>query len=170
MKRFFAATAAAALIASGAAQAADHHNESGKEMAAEANIVETAKEAGTFNTLLAAAEAAGLAETLADGGPFTVFAPTDDAFAALPEGTVDELLLPENKDKLVEILQYHVVEGETMSDALAGTTTTVTALNGGELEIDGTGDGVTVNGAAVTTADVDASNGVIHVVDEVLMP
>ncbi|WP_428513224.1 fasciclin domain-containing protein [Roseovarius sp.] len=136
--------------------------ESGKD------IVDTATEAGDFSTLLAAAEAAGLVETLKGDGPFTVFAPTDEAFAALPEGTVDTLLLPENKDQLTSILTYHVVPGKVMSGDLSDGMTAET-VQGTEVTI-GTEGGVTVNGANVVTADIEASNGVIHVIDGVIMP
>lgn len=131
-------------------------------------IVETAQDAGSFSTLLAAAEAAGLVETLNGDGPFTVFAPTDEAFAALPEGTVDTLLMPENKDKLTAILTYHVVPGKVMSSDLTNGMMAET-VQGESLEIMTEG-GVTVGGVNVTQPDVEASNGVIHVIDGVLMP
>lgn len=141
----------------------------GVASAQEMNIVETAVEAGTFNTLVAAVEAAGLVDVLTDEGPFTVFAPTDEAFAALPEGTVENLLLPENIDTLVAILTYHVIPGAVMSGDIAGQTLHVETVQGGELAIDAT-DGVMVNEATVIAADIVASNGVIHVIDAVLMP
>lgn len=137
-----------------------HHEES--------NIVEVAQAAGQFGTLLAAAEAADLVGALTGEGPLTVFAPTDAAFAALPEGTVESLLLPENKDQLVAVLQLHVIAGKVTSDQLAGAVTEAETL-GGTVTIDGT-DGVTVNGIDVVSADVMASNGVIHVIDEVILP
>ena len=119
--------------------------------------------------MLAAAEAAGLVDALKGDGPLTVFAPTDAAFAALPDGTVETLLRPENKDQLVAVLSYHVIAGaKVTSDQLAGTTTTAETLNG-SVAIDGT-DGVMVNNATVISADVMASNGVIHVIDTVLLP
>lgn len=133
------------------------------------DIVDTAASAGSFNTLVAAVQAADLVDTLKGDGPFTVFAPTDDAFAALPEGTVEDLLKPENKDKLISILTYHVVPGKVMSSDVAGATTTAASVQGGELMVDGT-DGVTVNGATVVQADIEASNGVIHVIDAVILP
>jgi uncharacterized surface protein with fasciclin (FAS1) repeats len=137
-----------------------------------ADIVETAKAAGSFGTLLAAAEAAGLVGALQGEGPLTVFAPTDAAFAALPEGTVESLLLPENKDALAGILKLHVIAGKVMSKDLAGTTTVADTLNG-SVTVDGT-DGVKViaagSTATVITADVKASNGIIHVIDTVLLP
>lgn len=136
--------------------------------AMEKDIVGTATDAGSFTTLLAAAEAAGLVETLQGEGPFTVFAPTDEAFAALPEGTVESLLLPENKDQLVSILTYHVVPGKVMSGDLTDDMM-ATTVEGDDITID-LDNGVMVNDATVVTADVEASNGVIHVIDKVLMP
>jgi uncharacterized surface protein with fasciclin (FAS1) repeats len=135
----------------------------------EPDIVEVAQSAGTFNTLVAAVSAADLVETLQSEGPFTVFAPTDEAFAALPAGTVETLLLPENKERLTAILTYHVVPGEVMSADLAGQRLSVATVNGAEVHIDGR-DGVKVEDATVITADVEASNGVIHVIDSVLIP
>ena len=132
------------------------------------DIVDTAAEAGSFTTLLAAAEAAGLVETLKGEGPLTVFAPTDDAFAALPEGTVDTLLMPENKDQLVDILTYHVLTDAVMSTMLSDGLE-AEAVNGGTLTISTEG-GVMVNDANVVTPDIEASNGVIHVIDKVLLP
>ena len=133
------------------------------------DIVDTAIAAGSFNTLVAAVQAADLVDTLKGEGPFTVFAPTDEAFAALPAGTVDNLLLPENKDQLVAVLTYHVIPGRVMSADIAGQTLSVETVQGGELEIDATS-GVMINDATVVTADVEASNGVIHVIDTVLLP
>ena len=133
------------------------------------SIVATAKEAGTFGTLLAAAQAAGLAETLAEGGPFTVLAPTDEAFAKLPAGTVDSLLKPENKEKLASILKYHVISGRVFSDAAAKAGRAAT-LQGGEVKFRASEKGVWVEGAQVVATDLDASNGVIHVIDAVLLP
>lgn len=138
-------------------------------MDAEPDIVDIASSNGNFNTLVAAVSAAGLVDTLKSDGPFTVFAPTDAAFAALPAGTVDNLLLPENKDKLVAILTYHVVPGAVTSDQLAGQRLSVATVNGAEVHIDGR-NGVQVENANVTTADIIASNGVIHVIDSVLLP
>ena len=133
------------------------------------DLVDTAAGAGTFNTLVAAVDAAGLVDTLKGEGPFTIFAPTDEAFAALPEGTVEDLLKPENKDQLIAILTYHVVPGKVMAADVAGAETTASSVQGGELMIDGN-NGVTVNGASVTQADIEASNGVIHVIDQVILP
>ncbi|MEO0485516.1 MAG: fasciclin domain-containing protein [Pseudomonadota bacterium] len=132
------------------------------------DIVDTAAEAGSFETLLAAATAAGLVDTLKGDGPFTVFAPTDEAFAALPEGTVESLLLPENQDQLVSILTYHVVPGKVMSTDLSDDMTAAT-VQGGEIMID-LDNGVMVNDATVVSADIEASNGVIHVIDQVILP
>ncbi|WP_299966301.1 fasciclin domain-containing protein [uncultured Roseobacter sp.] len=132
------------------------------------DIVDTASEAGSFATLLTAAEAAGLVDTLKSDGPFTVFAPTDEAFAALPEGTVESLLEPENKEQLAAILTYHVVPGKVMSTDLSDGMT-ATTVQGGDLTVD-LGDGVKINEASVTSADIEASNGVIHVIDQVILP
>lgn len=133
-----------------------------------ADIVDTAVEAGSFKTLVAAVQAAGLVETLKGEGPFTVFAPTDEAFAALPAGTVDDLLKPENKDKLVAILTYHVVPGKVMSTDLSDDMMAKT-VQGGEIKVD-LDSGVMVNDASVVTPDIAADNGVIHVIDKVIMP
>jgi uncharacterized surface protein with fasciclin (FAS1) repeats len=133
------------------------------------DIVDTALNAGSFTTLAAALEAAGLIDALKGDGPFTVFAPTDDAFAALPAGTVEMLLMPENKDKLVDILTYHVLAGQVMAADIAGKVTSVEMLNGGKATVDAQ-NGVKINEANVVTADVMASNGVIHMIDAVIMP
>lgn len=132
------------------------------------NIVETAVEAGTFQTLVAAVGAAGLADVLQSEGPFTVFAPTDAAFAALPKGTVESLLLPENRDKLVAILKYHVVAGRVYSDQLANGG--VATLGGSKVTVMLGKGKVMINEAQVTAADLDTTNGVIHVIDKVLLP
>lgn len=137
--------------------------------AAEKDIVDTAVEAGQFRTLAAALEAAGLVETLKGAGPFTVFAPTDDAFAKLPAGTVETLLKPENKDQLTAILTYHVVPGKLMSQDVAGIDEAET-VNGKMIDIEVDGSAVKVNAATVTQADIAASNGVIHVIDAVILP
>lgn len=135
----------------------------------EPNIVEVAASNDQFSTLVAAVEAAGLVDTLSGPGPFTVFAPTNAAFAALPTGTVDNLLLPENQDQLIAVLTYHVVPGAVTSDQLAGQRLNVATVQGGTVHIDGT-HGVRVNQATVTTPDILASNGVVHVIDQVLLP
>ena len=132
------------------------------------DIVDTAVAAGSFSTLVAAVEAAGLVETLKGEGPFTVFAPTDDAFAALPEGTVENLLKPENKDQLVAVLTYHVVPGKVMSTDLSEGLMAAT-VQGQEVTITLEG-GAKVDGAAISTADIEATNGVIHVIDAVILP
>jgi uncharacterized surface protein with fasciclin (FAS1) repeats len=132
------------------------------------DIVDVAVGAGSFNTLVAAVQAAGLVDTLKGEGPFTVFAPTDEAFAALPEGTVESLLQPENRDTLVSILTYHVVPGKVMSGDLTNGMEAAT-VQGAPVTIMTEG-GVTVNGANVVTADIEASNGVIHVIDAVILP
>ena len=132
------------------------------------DIVDTAVGAGDFNTLVAAVQAAGLVDTLKGDGPFTVFAPTDEAFAALPEGTVDNLLKPENKDQLVAVLTYHVVPGKVMSGDLSNGMTAAT-VQGGKVTIMTEG-GVKVDAASVVAADIEASNGVIHVIDQVILP
>ena len=132
------------------------------------DIVDTAVAAGSFNTLVAAVTAADLGATLKGTGPFTVFAPTDDAFAKLPAGTVDELVKPENKAKLAAILTLHVVSGKVMAADITGPMTPA-SVGGENLHID-TAHGVTVNGAHVTKADIECTNGVIHVIDTVLMP
>lgn len=130
------------------------------------NIVETAVEAGTFETLVAVVTAAGLVETLSGEGPFTVFAPTDEAFAALPEGTVEGLL--NDIPALTEVLTYHVVPGAVMSGDLSDGMM-ATTVQGSDITI-GVGEGVTVNDANVVAADIEASNGVIHVIDAVILP
>jgi len=133
------------------------------------DIVDTAVAAGSFKTLVAAVTAAGLVETLKGAGPFTVFAPSDDAFAKLPVGTVESLVLPENKAKLTAILTLHVMSGKVMAADVTGQKLSPASVNGEALHVDGT-HGVTVNGATVVTADIDCTNGVIHVIDAVLMP
>ncbi|MEM9632296.1 MAG: fasciclin domain-containing protein [Pseudomonadota bacterium] len=137
--------------------------------AGDKDIVDTAVGAGSFNTLVAAVQAAGLVETLKGDGPFTVFAPTDEAFAKLPAGTVENLLKPENKDQLVAVLTYHVVPGKVMSSDIAGKKAEVASVQGSEISVDAT-NGVKVDDANVVTADVEASNGVIHVIDAVILP
>ena len=143
------------------------------EQPAAQTIVEIAAEDGRFSTLVAAVEAAGLAETLSGEGPFTVFAPTDDAFAALPEGTLDSLLLPENKQQLSDILLYHVVPGKVMASEVAGLDGKMadTALEGKQIGIKVDMGSVYLNESTkVIVTDIEASNGVIHVIDSVLLP
>jgi uncharacterized surface protein with fasciclin (FAS1) repeats len=138
--------------------------------AAAADLVETAVSNGSFKTLTAALQAAGLVETLKGKGPYTVFAPTDEAFKKLPAGTVENLLKPENKAQLQKVLTYHVVAGNVMSGDLKGKTTNAKTVEGSAVRIDASGNTVKVGDAAVTQADVSASNGVIHVIDSVIMP
>ncbi|MEO9572766.1 MAG: fasciclin domain-containing protein [Tateyamaria sp.] len=135
---------------------------------AKMDIVDTAVSAGSFETLVAAVQAAGLVDTLKGDGPFTVFAPTDAAFAALPEGTVETLLLPENKDQLVAILTYHVVPGKVMSTDLSDDMEAAT-VQGESVTID-LDNGVMVEKATVVSADIETTNGVIHVIDTVILP
>lgn len=136
--------------------------------AAQDNIVAVAVGAGQFNTLVAAVKAADLVEVLSGPGPFTLFAPTDEAFKKLPAGTVETLLKPENKDKLAAVLKYHVVSGKVMAaDVKSGMVKTV---QGGDLDVKVSDGKVSVNNATVVKADVGASNGVIHVIDSVLLP
>lgn len=141
-----------------------NHGDHGKK----SDIVDTAVAAGGFETLVAAVEAARLVETLKGEGPFTVFAPTDKAFAALPEGTVESLLLPENKDMLVSVLTYHVVPGKVMAaDVASGE---VPTANGKTATVVVSDSGVTIEGANVVRTDIKTSNGVIHVIDAVILP
>jgi uncharacterized surface protein with fasciclin (FAS1) repeats len=155
-------TAAAAVVSLGMASAAyaDGHMK---------DIVDTAVEAGSFTTLVAAVQAAGLEDTLRGEGPFTVFAPTDEAFAALPEGTVENLLLPENQDTLQAVLTYHVLPGKVMSADIAGQELSVATVEGSEVMVNAM-DGVMVDSANVVTVDIEATNGVIHVIDAVILP
>ncbi len=133
-------------------------------------IVDTAKDAGQFETLLQAVEAAGLVETLNGDGPFTIFAPTDDAFAQLPEGKLDELLKPENKEELVEVLTFHIVPEKMMAEDIAGKMTELESVQGGMIEIDSAGRMTKIEQAAMIQPDIEASNGVIHVIDQVILP
>lgn len=160
-RTFIAATTALGITGAAGCVMADGHM-------ASKDIVDTAVAAGSFNTLVAAVQAAGLVDTLKGPGPFTVFAPTDDAFAKLPEGTVENLLKPENKDTLVAILTYHVVPGKVMSGDLQDGMKAAT-VQGSEVTIGLTG-GARVNDANIVQADIEASNGVIHVIDSVIMP
>ena len=137
--------------------------------AADKDIVDTAVAAGNFKTLAAALQAAGLVDTLKGKGPFTVFAPTDEAFAKLPAGTVEDLLKPENKAKLVAILTYHVVPGQVMAADVAKMTTAKT-VQGSSVKIASANGHVMIDKSTVAKADIAASNGVIHVIDTVLMP
>jgi len=162
---FHTAAAVAALITLPALASAQHSKENTKMK----NIVQTAVDAGGFTTLVTAVKAAGLAETLSGPGPFTVFAPTDAAFAKLPAGTVDALL--KNKEQLVSILTFHVLPGTVMAaDIIRTNGAKPGTVNGLPLDIVVRGGKVYVNGAQVVTADIVASNGVIHVIDTVLLP
>lgn len=170
--RFSTLLASASIAVAGAAAPAfanDHHG--GAMQAEQSTIVEIAAGDDTFSTLVAAVTAAGLVETLSGEGPFTVFAPTNDAFGALPAGTVDSLLLEENRDQLTAILTYHVVPGEYFAKDTAAGVYDLTTVQGDTVNVVVGADGtVTVDGATVVAADVDASNGVIHVIDAVIMP
>lgn len=133
------------------------------------NIVETASSAGNFETLCTAVKTAELVETLQGEGPFTVFAPTDDAFAKLPSGTIEDLLKPENKEKLVSILTYHVVPGKVMASEVTQMSEAET-VNGQSISVRIEGDSVMVDSAKVVETDIECSNGIIHVIDSVILP
>ncbi|HEV7280955.1 MAG TPA: fasciclin domain-containing protein [Pirellulaceae bacterium] len=166
MKKLFAIAAVFCGLASfSALSAADKP----AKTAAQGDIVAVAAGNDSFKTLVAAVKAAGLVETLQGKGPFTVFAPTDEAFAKLPEGTLESLLKPENKEKLVSILTYHVVPGKVMAKDVVGLDSAKT-VNGKEVAIQVEGDTVMVGKAKVVKTDVNATNGVIHVIDTVLLP
>ncbi len=161
-------TAALALVACGG-ETTPAQDPTTAGTVAKSDIVDTAVSAGSFKTLIAAVKAAGLESTLRGTGPFTVFAPTDEAFAKLPAGTVDSLLKPENKEKLKAILTYHVVSGNVGS-AAAMKLTTAKTVSGKDLKLDASSGSLHVGKATVTKADIAASNGVIHVIDTVLLP
>ncbi|TVS04021.1 MAG: fasciclin domain-containing protein [Rhodobacteraceae bacterium] len=139
-------------------------------MSGQPDIVDIAASNDQFSTLVTAVSTAGLVDTLKGDGPFTLFAPTNAAFEALPPGTVESLLQPENRDQLVEVLTYHVVPGAVTSDQLAGQRLDADTVQGSTVDIDATGTGVRVNNANVTQADIMGSNGVIHRIDRVLLP
>jgi uncharacterized surface protein with fasciclin (FAS1) repeats len=164
---FLTSIALFGVLAGAAFVNAAHHE--GAEATKKPNIVEVAAGNEDFTTLVAAVQAADLVDALSSEGPYTVFAPTNEAFAKLPNGTVEMLLLPENKDKLVAILTYHVVAGD-VSAAEVVELTEVTTLQGGTAAISVTEEGVTIDGAKVLITDLDASNGVVHVIDTVMMP
>jgi uncharacterized surface protein with fasciclin (FAS1) repeats len=184
MRKFTSTILAGAVALSvfgGIAYAQDNPMVGGAEMFADKNIVENAANSADHTTLVAAVQAAGLAETLSGAGPFTVFAPTNEAFEALPAGTVDTLLKPENKDQLTKVLTCHVVAADAMSDAIGkmitddGGTHAVETVGGCVLQAKMDGDKITLTDetggvANVTIADVKQSNGVIHVIDKVLLP
>jgi uncharacterized surface protein with fasciclin (FAS1) repeats len=165
-------TSDAASRASGYQQTAWHGDTMTSSRAAPrtGDIIDVAVGAGSFNTLAAALTAAGLVDTLKGAGPFTVFAPTDAAFAKLPAGTVENLLKPENRAQLVSVLTYHVVPGNIRANQLLGKVTPATTVQGARVSVNGQGGRVRANGVNVISADVGASNGVIHVIDTVLMP
>lgn len=184
MRKLTCTIATGAILAAalaGVSVAQDNPMVGGAAMFADKNIVENAVNSADHTTLVAAVQAAGLVDTLAGEGPFTVFAPVNAAFEALPEGAVDSLLQPENKDQLTKVLTCHVVAAEAMSDAIAkmiaddGGTHAVETVGGCTLQAKMDGDAITLTDetggtATVTIADVDQSNGVIHVIDKVLMP
>lgn len=171
MKTHVRLLAAAAILAFAVPVLADHHAAKGKayDNKARADIVDTAIAAGSFATLVEAVQAAGLVDTLKGDGPFTVFAPTDEAFAALPEGTVESLLQPENREQLIAVLTYHVVPGKVTAADVAKLSD-ATTVNGAAVSISSSYGKVKVDGANVVQADVMASNGVIHVIDQVILP
>lgn len=180
-KKTLAATAAIVMTLSASAAFAENPMVGGAAMYEDKNIIENAVNSKDHTTLVAAVKAAGLVETLSGEGPFTVFAPTNDAFAALPEGTVDTLLMPENKDQLTKILTCHVVAADALSTAIKGMidddngTHPVPTVGGCTLQATYEGDNIMItdemgNVANVTIADVKQSNGVIHVIDKVLLP
>jgi uncharacterized surface protein with fasciclin (FAS1) repeats len=156
VKTITAATAAVAMLVSVSVSAMSSKD-----------IVDTAVSAGSFKTLVTAVKAAGLVKTLKGAGPFTVFAPTDEAFAKLPKGTLENLLKPENKAKLAAILTYHVIPGKVMAADISGKMLEVATVQGANISVNAT-DGVKINGASVVAADVGASNGVIHAIDTVI--
>lgn len=160
----FGVLAVAFLGLLGAIANAGHHGEMKSK-----DIVDTAVGAGQFNTLAAALDAAGLIETLKGDGPFTVFAPTDEAFSRLPEGTIDNLLKPENRDQLTAILTYHVVAGKVLAEDVVKLTSAKT-VNGAEVTVRVQDGGVRIDDANVVKTDIGASNGVIHVIDNVILP
>lgn len=166
-----AAVASVSMALSAPAMADGHgksHDKSKSSMMKQ-DIVDVAVGAGQFNTLAAALKAAGLIDTLKSDGPFTVFAPTDEAFAKLPAGTVESLLEPENKEKLIAVLTYHVVPGKVMASQVVNLDSAAT-VNGAEVAIRTADGNVTVDGANVIKTDIKASNGVIHVIDSVILP
>jgi uncharacterized surface protein with fasciclin (FAS1) repeats len=151
---------------------AQHSTPSAKKVAqtSKANIVQVAVANGSFKTLVTAVKAAGLVDTLSGKGPFTVFAPTDAAFAKLPKGTVETLLKPENKAALVKVLTYHVVSGKVLAKDIKAGSVLVPTVEGGSIKVTKSNKGVVIDSSKVVAADVKASNGVIHVIDTVLLP
>lgn len=165
IQKFLITILASTAVIASAAFAGGH----GKHDKNAADIVDTAVAAGQFNTLAAALDAADLIGTLKGDGPFTVFAPTDEAFAKLPEGTVESLLMPENRDQLVAILTYHVVPGKVLAKDVVELST-ATTVNGSDVSIAVADGGVRIDNANVVATDIAASNGVIHVIDAVILP
>ncbi len=174
MKHLLLATAITAFSAMPlSAQAGDYgnkHDAKAYHATQNQSIAAIAMQKEDFSTLVTALKAAGLADTFANSGSYTVFAPTNAAFDKLPEGTVANLLKPENKEQLQSLLKYHVVANEVPSQAAKGKEVSLSTLQGSNIEVDGTGSGVAVNNAKVVKADVKANNGVIHAIDTVLMP
>ncbi len=166
-KRVLIAATAVVSAAFAVSAFADHHKEGG--MMSKSDIVDTAVAAGQFQTLAAALTAADLVGTLKSDGPFTVFAPTDEAFAKLPEGTVETLLKPENKDQLIAVLTYHVVAGKVAAQDVVKLDS-ATTVNGADVAITVADGGVQVDNANVVATDIEASNGIIHVIDTVILP
>ena len=166
--RTLSAMVAAGLLLAGSAQAQMKYSSSSAAYTSN-DIVDVALAAGSFNTLAAALQAAGLVETLKGEGPFTVFAPTDEAFAKLPAGTVESLLKPENRDKLVAILTYHVVSGRLMASDVVGREYLKT-VQGQKIKVSLKGDKAMVDDAVIIKTDIETSNGVIHVIDSVILP
>lgn len=166
LSRIFSGAALVVVLAFSGVASAGHH---GEKKQASADIVDVAVSAGQFKTLVAAIDAAGLVETLKGDGPFTVFAPTDAAFAKLSAGTVESLLLPENKDKLTAILTYHVVPGNVKAADVVELTS-ATTVNGSSVEIAVVDGSVRIDNATVIKTDIGASNGTIHVIDSVILP
>lgn len=168
-----AAALSMALIIAGPAAAGSEKQKGNKMTESQVtqmqDIVATAVANGSFKTLAAALQAAGLVETLQGKGPFTVFAPTDEAFAKLPKGTVEDLLKPENKEKLASVLTYHVVAGRVLAKDVVKLKTAKT-VNGQSLSVLVKDDGVSIDGAKVVTTDIACTNGVIHVIDNVVLP
>lgn len=168
MRNLFS-TALALAIAGGLALSSSQALAYGQSDAPKQTIVEIAAGNGDFSTLVAAVQAAGLADTLSGEGPFTVFAPTNAAFEKLPAGTVENLLKPENRDQLVAVLTYHVVPGKVMAADVVGLQS-ATTVNGQSIDISVEGGTVKIDGATVTATDIAGSNGVIHVIDSVILP
>lgn len=163
----FAITLATALFVAAPLAGQDHQDMSHEKPTQD--IVEIAANAGTFGTLVAAVTAADLVATLKGEGPFTLFAPTDEAFAALPEGTVENLLKPENRDQLIAVLTYHVVPGKVMASDVVNLKSAAT-VQGESVSINVENGTVTIDGATVIQTDIEATNGVIHVIDRVILP